>query len=99
VRDVVPRSILQRRKMGFPVPLGRWLREQGRAAIDEMVLSPRARGRGLFEPAVVAALVDEHRAGGADHGERLWLLLNLEIWQRLFLDREDPHAVAEVLHA
>ena len=99
VKDVVPAAILKRRKMGFPVPLGRWLREDGKAALDELVLSPRALARGFFEPAVVRALTDEHRAGGADHGERLWLLLNLEIWQRQFLDREEPRAVAEVLHA
>ncbi|HJQ98956.1 MAG TPA: asparagine synthase (glutamine-hydrolyzing) [Candidatus Polarisedimenticolaceae bacterium] len=99
VKDVVPRAILNRRKMGFPVPLGRWLREGARTGIDELVLSPRALSRGFFEPAVVRALADEHRARVADHGERLWLLLNLEIWQRLFLDGDDPQALSEVLHA
>jgi len=85
--------------MGFPVPLGRWLREDGRGAIDELVLSPRALSRGLLDPVVVRALADAHRARAADHGERLWLLLNLEIWQRLFLDRDEPAALSEVLHA
>ena len=99
VKDVVPRAILRRRKMGFPVPLGRWLREDGRGAIDELVLSPRALSRGLLDPVVVRALADAHRARAADHGERLWLLLNLEIWQRLFLDRDEPAALSEVLHA
>ena len=99
VSDVVPRAILRRRKMGFPVPLGRWLREDGRASLDSLVLSPRALSRGWLDPAVVRALVEEHRNGEADHGERLWLLLNLEIWQRLFLDREPPQALSEVLHA
>jgi len=99
VKDVVPQAILTRRKMGFPVPLGRWLREDGRGAIDGLVLSTRALSRGLFEPAVVRALAEEHRVGEADHGERLWLLLNLEIWQRLFLEGEDPQSLSEVLHA
>jgi asparagine synthase (glutamine-hydrolysing) len=99
VKDVVPRSILQRRKMGFPVPLGRWLRDPGRPIVDDLVLGPRALARGLFEPAVLRAITEEHRSGDADHGERLWLLANLEIWQRLFLDREEPPSVAEVLHA
>ena len=98
VKDVVPRSILHRRKMGFPVPLGRWLRAR-RHIVDELVTGPRALARGLFEPPVLRRLADEHRAGDADHGERLWLLVNLEIWQRLFLDREEAPAVAEVLHA
>ncbi|OLC56046.1 MAG: asparagine synthase (glutamine-hydrolyzing) [Acidobacteria bacterium 13_1_40CM_4_69_4] len=89
LRDLVPPEILTRRKMGFPVPLGRWLRDPLPAIVDEFALSPRALRRGLFEPAAVRRLADEHRAGAAEHGDRLWLLVNLEIWQRVFIDRED----------
>ena len=38
-------------------------------------------------------MLHEHRAGGADHGMRLWLLMNLEIWQRIFVDGESPQRV------
>jgi asparagine synthase (glutamine-hydrolysing) len=44
--------------------------------------------RKLFDPAVVRRLALEHRAGVAEHGDRLWLLLNLEMWHRLFVDGE-----------
>jgi asparagine synthase (glutamine-hydrolysing) len=44
----------------------------------------------LFEASVLQQLVEEHGAGVANHGEQLWLLLNLEIWQRIYLDGEDP---------
>ncbi|PYN26517.1 MAG: asparagine synthase (glutamine-hydrolyzing) [Candidatus Rokuibacteriota bacterium] len=93
VRDVVPREILARRKMGFPVPVGRWLRSPFWPVVREFVLGPRALRRGLFEPGVLRRLAEEHRAGVAEHGDRLWLLVNLEIWQRLFLDGEDVHSV------
>jgi asparagine synthase (glutamine-hydrolysing) len=89
VADVVPRPILTRRKMGFPVPVGRWLRQGHRELVDEVVLGPRALARGLFEPAALRRLAGEHLRGAADHGARLWLLLNLELWQRLFVDGED----------
>src|SRR5438093_1085933 len=88
VRDLIPREILRRRKMGFPVPVGRWLRGPGWPMIEEFVLSPRARARGLFKPAALQQLADDHRRGMQAHGERLWLLANLEIWQRIFLDGE-----------
>ncbi len=90
LRDLVPRAILTRRKMGFPVPVGGWLRGPFWPIVDEFVLSPRALGRGFFQPAGLRHLAEEHRAGRAEHGDRLWLLVNLEIWQRIFLDGEEP---------
>jgi len=93
LRDLVPRAILTRRKMGFPVPVGRWFREPFWPVVEEFVLGPRALRRGLFEPAVLRRLAEEHRRGVREHGDRLWLLLNLEIWQRIFLDGEDSAAV------
>jgi asparagine synthase (glutamine-hydrolysing) len=89
LRDLVPREILTRGKMGFPVPLGRWLRGDFWPVVEDLVLGPRALGRGLFEPAAVRRLALDHRSGQAEHGDRLWLLLNLELWQRIFLDGED----------
>jgi asparagine synthase (glutamine-hydrolysing) len=47
----------------------------------------------LFDPTILRSLVQEHRAGSADHTSRLWLLINLEIWQRLFLDGETPATI------
>ena len=43
--------------------------------------------RGLCEPGRVRELVERHRSGVADHGDVLWGLVNLELWQRTFLDR------------
>ena len=86
LEDRVPREILQRKKMGFPVPLASWLRGPMRSAVAEFVVGPRALDRNLFKPDLVRCLVREHETGDANHGERLWLLMNLEIWQRIFLD-------------
>jgi asparagine synthase (glutamine-hydrolysing) len=78
--------------MGFPVPVGRWLRGPFWPLVEELVLGPRALGWGLFEPAGLRRLAAEHRAGFADHADRLWLLLNLEVWQRVFVDGEGASA-------
>jgi asparagine synthase (glutamine-hydrolysing) len=93
LRDLVPPQILTRRKMGFPVPVGRWLRGPFWPMVEEFVLGPRALQRGLFEPSFLRHLGDEHRTGRAEHGDRLWLLANLEIWQRIFLDGEGVAAI------
>jgi asparagine synthase (glutamine-hydrolysing) len=88
LREVVPKPILTRKKMGFPVPMGRWLREQHWPLVQELVLSPRALARGHFQPEALQKLAEDHHAGRANHGDRLWLLINLELWNRQFLDGE-----------
>ncbi|HKT31106.1 MAG TPA: asparagine synthase (glutamine-hydrolyzing) [Gammaproteobacteria bacterium] len=93
LRDLVPREILGRRKMGFPVPLGSWLRGRYWPLVEHLLLGARARDRGLFNLEAVAQLAQEHRSGAWDHGDRLWLLMNLEIWQRIFLEGEAPESL------
>jgi asparagine synthase (glutamine-hydrolysing) len=94
MRDLLPAEILGRRKMGFPVPVGGWLRGAYRWLVDEYLLGDRAASRGLFEPEVVRRLAAAHHAG-ENHSERLWSLINLEIWHRIFLDGEDvDHVIA-----
>jgi asparagine synthase (glutamine-hydrolysing) len=92
MRDVLPPEILSRGKMGFPVPIGSWLRGPFRAIVDELVLSPRALERGLFDPSAIRTLVQRHQAG-EDHAERLWSLVNLEIWHRVVVEGEPAESL------
>jgi asparagine synthase (glutamine-hydrolysing) len=85
VADLVPREILERPKMGFGIPVSRWLRGELRPLLEETLFSGAARERGLLDPAAVRALADAHASGRADHGPRLWLLLMLELWAARFL--------------
>jgi asparagine synthase (glutamine-hydrolysing) len=89
MRGRLPPPILTRRKMGFPVPVGSWLRGHWRPLLSEYVTGSRARERGLFDADTVAHLVSEHMRG-VNHAERLWALLTFEIWARVFLDGEAP---------
>lgn len=91
MRGELPPEILSRKKMGFPVPVGAWFRGPYRHLVDEYVLGGRARERGLFDPAALRTLVARH-AAGENHAERLWALVTLEMWQRIFLDGEVPAA-------
>lgn len=93
VRDIVPDAILKRKKMGFPVPISSWLSGPFWPLLEDILLGQRARERGLFDVNAVYQMAHEHRRKKADHGQRLWLLLNLEIWQRIFIDRQHPSDV------
>jgi asparagine synthase (glutamine-hydrolysing) len=99
MRDFLPAEILSRSKMGFPVPVGRWLREGYSSLIEEFVLGERTAARRLFDAATVRTLANEHAAGVRDHTERLWALVNVEIWHRIFIDGESPDDVGAVAPA
>jgi asparagine synthase (glutamine-hydrolysing) len=88
MKGILPDKILTRPKMGFPVPVGRWFRREFRNIIDEYVLSERVKSRDIFDAQFVRRLVAEHNAG-ENHDERLWSLVNFEIWQRRFIDGEN----------
>jgi asparagine synthase (glutamine-hydrolysing) len=88
MRGLLPPEILARRKMGFPVPVGAWLRAGYRPIVDEFVLGPRALARGLFDAETLRSIAAAHASGSENHGQRLWALVNFEIWQRIFLDGE-----------
>lgn len=87
MRGILPDEILDRPKMGFPVPLGNWLRGDFKHVVDEYVLSERSLARGIFNPGFVRELVAAHNAG-EDHATRIFRLVNLEIWHRQFIDGE-----------
>jgi asparagine synthase (glutamine-hydrolysing) len=98
MKNVLPAEILTRKKMGFPTPVGAWFRGPYQHILDEYVLGPRASERGVFNPGYVKELVARHRAG-ENHTERLWMLVNFEIWQRRFFDGEITSATETFDHA
>ena len=82
----LPPSLVHRRKQGFTIPVGQWLRSELREIAHDLLLSERARRRGYFEVQAIRNLWDSHQAGRRDHAHRLWALMMLELWQRLFVD-------------
>jgi asparagine synthase (glutamine-hydrolysing) len=82
----LPPEILARGKAGFGVPVARWFREDLRELAGDVLLGETARGRDQFRPDAIERLLTEHTSGSADHGERIWTLLMLELWQREYTD-------------
>ena len=81
--QLLPASIAERKdKMGFPVPLHVWAKGASSAFFADVLLSPTARQRGIFDSAEVEKLMTYETA----FGRRLWGLLNLELWYRQFID-------------
>ncbi len=88
-RDLLPDDIIDRKKHGFGIPLGAWLRRDMRPVRD-LLLSRRARQRGLLQMRTVERLIVQHESGQRDNNRQLWALLTLEEWHRQFVDAAPP---------
>jgi asparagine synthase (glutamine-hydrolysing) len=88
MKGLLPESILNRPKMGFPVPFAAWTRGPWNAVARDVLLDSRSRQRGIIDPMAVDRLLRDHADGRTDGGDRIWNLLNLELWHRTFIDNE-----------
>ncbi|HJY29482.1 MAG TPA: asparagine synthase (glutamine-hydrolyzing) [Pyrinomonadaceae bacterium] len=86
LRKLLPSENLDRRKMGFGVPVGHWFRGKMQPFLREVLLSEKALGRGLFKPEAVKQLVELHTRAERDYSAQLWTLLMLELWFNRFID-------------
>jgi asparagine synthase (glutamine-hydrolysing) len=82
----LPAETVLRPKHGFELPIAEWLRGPWRKAVRALVLSDRALRRGYFRRQYVDQVLTAHERG-ADHRHRIWCLLWLELWHRMFVDR------------
>jgi asparagine synthase (glutamine-hydrolysing) len=86
--DFLPNPILKRKKMGFGVPVSRWFRNELKEYIYEILLDSRTLNRGYFEREGVEQLLNDHIELRYDHSAKIWALLFLEIWFRIFIDKK-----------
>jgi asparagine synthase (glutamine-hydrolysing) len=86
VSDVVPRTILDRSKMGFPVPFGQWIRGGWEVVTREVLFDRRSRERDLVSLPAVNHLLEDVRRGVHGSADAVWSLVNLELWYRTFID-------------
>jgi asparagine synthase (glutamine-hydrolysing) len=85
VEDILPRDIVYRKKMGFPTPLRQWLMDPG---ADAVIAQLNDRD-GLLAPYVdfsyLNDLLARHKSGQEDATDRIWRLLNLQLWGNIFI--------------
>ena len=94
VRGLLPAEILTRKKMGFPVPFGLWMRSGWQGVARDVLLDTRTRERGIIEPAAVEALLSAHVDGRQEGTDAIWSLMNLELWYRTFIDGEGVQSLS-----
>jgi len=90
--DLLPPEILNRKKMGFGVPLDHWFRKELRPMASDLLLSGAGAKRGLFNLRFVEQMISEHGSGRCSWHDQLWNLVMLEQWFQTFIDRRPTRA-------
>lgn len=84
IRNVVPKEVLDRKdKMGFPVPLSEWYQDSLKGFLQEVLLSDRAKERGIYNMDSIEKAIETERK----FGRQVWGLLCLELWFREFIEK------------
>jgi asparagine synthase (glutamine-hydrolysing) len=84
IADIIPAHVINRRKLGFPVPIRHWLREEMHPWALDIVRQSQTDH--LIDKQAVLAMIEEHRTGGMDHSRRIWALLMFMIWHGIFTE-------------
>jgi asparagine synthase (glutamine-hydrolysing) len=87
LEKVLPRDVVWRKKAGFGAPIRSWLRGALRPLVSELLSEETVKGRGLFRPEEVKRIIDANLSGREDYNLQVFQLMNLELWQRQFLDK------------
>lgn len=89
----LPNDLVYRPKCGFGLPIGKWLKNtDGLGRFLNMFLHPQYC-RSFLNYDSICQLAKEHISGREDHTGILWMLINLEIWLKIFFDKDDPKKI------
>ena len=92
----LPRELITLKKQGFRFPLGIWFRTDLKDFLRRLFDQSRFVELGLFEKSYIDNLLDEHISGKVDHNYRIWVLLNLEYWYRMYFEGETVESMKEL---
>jgi asparagine synthase (glutamine-hydrolysing) len=87
MKGKLPEEVIRRKKLGLNPPMGTWLRGDSKGLLAEWLDPDQIRRRGLLNPGEVKRLIGEHQSHFRDHGLRLWSLIVLEAWMRMYVDQ------------
>ena len=95
--EYLPDRIVRRGKQGFMFPVAAWFAGPLYPALSDILGRSRFVKEGLFRASYIERLLEEHRGRRVDHHVRLWMLLNVELWRRMYIDGESPALLEEEL--
>jgi asparagine synthase (glutamine-hydrolysing) len=93
----LPPNLASRPKQGFAFPIGLWLRTKLAGFTGRLLAESRFVEAGIFRGSAVEELLADHLAGRHDHHYRLWMLINLELWHRIYMEGLDSDSMDSLI--
>ena len=97
MKGILPPSVLQGKKIGFNPPLPQWINRELRPLIADLLSARAVEQRGIFRPDAITALLQDHFEQRRDNALKIWGLLMLELWFRVYIDQK-PDSDVEPLY-
>jgi asparagine synthase (glutamine-hydrolysing) len=92
LKGLLPKSILDRPKKGFGIPVARWIRGPLKEQVLDTLAPQKIAREGFFEAAAIETLLDDHLSGRADNRKPIWTLFAFEQWYEHHLAEREPLA-------
>ena len=97
LKEMLPGSILDRKKRGFGTPMGAWLKNELSPLLQRLLSRESVEHRSIYRYSEVRELMTDHQTNRIDGTDILLAMMNLEVWSRIYLDGRDPSDVAQEL--
>jgi asparagine synthase (glutamine-hydrolysing) len=97
-KKYLPPAVIQKKKQGFATPLPYLLADEFRLLYKTFLKDSRLVSKGYFNPSTVSTMLKDHLENKSDHGQRLWLLCNAEIWYRMYIEGLDKDELQKILN-
>jgi asparagine synthase (glutamine-hydrolysing) len=99
MQGVLPEELLARKKMGFNPPLPQWINGELKPVIDRLLSRSAVKRRGIFRPDAIELLLRQHAESRRDHALKIWALLMIEVWHRMYFDGESEESIRDSISA
>jgi asparagine synthase (glutamine-hydrolysing) len=98
-KRLLPPELLARKKQGFSSALPYLLKDELDVLYHVFLSDVQLARDGILRQEGISRMLAEHRAGAADHGNRLWLLLNSDVWYRMFIKGQSEDELGQLIAA
>ena len=84
----LPPEIIGRKKQGFMIPVGRWLKDELKDMTMDLLSESNVKKRGYFSYEYIRRILEEHYKDRRNHCDKIWSLLTFELWCRIYVDKK-----------
>jgi asparagine synthase (glutamine-hydrolysing) len=98
-KEYLPETIVNRKKQGFGFPIAYWSRKELYPILDRFLMDSYLVHNGLFRKENIQWLMNSHKNNRVDNHVRLWMLLNLDIWHRMYIEKQPVDVIEQELIA